>query len=174
VGRTTDPEDALFAAAVEGARPLAGRGRAAPARAAGRPQKISNQSAGLEIDPDGFVRAAGVSHRTARELGAGQPAPQATVDLHGETLASARERLERFLEASIGAGHRCVRVVTGKGQRSSGPERLRDEVPRWLATSFAPLLLAVAPAPPALGGVGAVLVLLRAPRRPDQPARGPR
>jgi DNA-nicking Smr family endonuclease len=59
--------------------------------------------------------------------------PDARIDLHGETLDSARQKLLRFLEIQHAQGNRLVLVITGKGSSESGRAgRLKREVPLWL------------------------------------------
>jgi len=41
--------------------------------------------------------------------------PEATFDLHGQTVLEAEQNAERFLRAQRGAGRRVVRLVTGRG-----------------------------------------------------------
>jgi DNA-nicking Smr family endonuclease len=53
----------------------------------------------------------------------------ARLDLHGLTAAQAERRVDSFLQAASRA-HRgqVVKIVTGKGSRSDGPEVMRDLV----------------------------------------------
>ncbi|HWM89032.1 MAG TPA: Smr/MutS family protein [Kofleriaceae bacterium] len=175
VRRDADEGGDLFREAVRDATPLADRHRvaassrpprsprsigASPAASAaeGRP---APRPAGLQIDGE-RGRAFGVSRKTMRELASGRPPTEATLDLHRHTAQSARERLTRFLTESRAAGLRAVLVITGKGERSQGPERLRDLVPGWFSGPLAPAILAFTPARAEHGGAGALYVLLRA------------
>jgi len=104
----------------------------------------------------------GLDKRSAQKLRRGQYSIDARLDLHGLTQAEAHARLRRFLVKSQDAGCRCVLVVTGKG--TAGPEAgvLRRELPRWLnQPDLRPLVLALEPALPRDGGLGAVYLLLR-------------
>lgn len=115
----------------------------------------------LTRDEDGSARAPGVNRAQVRALAAGEPRPTATLDLHRHTLATARLRLASFLAEARTGGHRAVLVITGRGRHSTGPDRLHEHVPVWLAGPLAGGLLAFTPAPPRLGGPGALILLLR-------------
>lgn len=61
----------------------------------------------------------------------------AELDLHGYTVAEAEARLERFLVTEAGRDPSVVvRVITGRGTRSSGPPVLqpavREALTGWL------------------------------------------
>ncbi|MCS6877188.1 MAG: Smr/MutS family protein [Geminicoccaceae bacterium] len=84
----------------------------------------------------------------------------ARLDLHGLTQEAAHAALTRFLPRAAEAGHRCVLVITGRGERSGGI--LRTAVPRWLAEPpLAEKVLGWAEAGRSHGGRGALYVLLR-------------
>jgi len=51
-----------------------------------------------------------------------------TLDLHGLTGEQARHAAERWLRAERAAGELAVRLITGRGRRSSGPPVLRSEI----------------------------------------------
>jgi DNA-nicking Smr family endonuclease len=105
----------------------------------------------------------GVLPATRRALRQGRLRPQATLDLHGCRAAEVPHRVEAFLHEARASGHRCVLLITGRGLRSgaAGPV-LRDLVVRLLTQArLARGALGVVSAPPALGGVGALVVLLR-------------
>lgn len=112
--------------------------------------------------------APGVDRRTAERLRRGEFTIDVTVDLHGHTLAEAHRTLALSIERAAVAGHRCVLVITGHGQRSAtGRGALREALPRWLNESaLRPGILAIAPAQPKHGGRGAFYVLLK--RRREQ------
>ncbi|HEX3848946.1 MAG TPA: Smr/MutS family protein [Steroidobacteraceae bacterium] len=82
------------------------------------------------------------------------------LDLHGHTESEARDRLAWFLAESRDAGHRCVRIVHGKGYRSGarGPV-LKSAVNAWLRRHLD--VIAFVSARPIDGGTGALYVLLR-------------
>jgi DNA-nicking Smr family endonuclease len=83
------------------------------------------------------------------------------LDLHGLNQAAARDHLADFLSYHRSAGHRCVRIVHGKGYRSGarGPI-LKIAVNTWLKRHAD--VMAFTSARAIDGGTGAVYVLLRA------------
>ena len=101
----------------------------------------------------------GVSRDIQRKLRRGKYAVQDEIDLHGLTVAEAREALGNFMTHALARRARCVRVVHGKGHRSGrrGPV-LKNAVNRWLRQWDA--VVAFCSAPPNDGGTGAVYVLL--------------
>jgi DNA-nicking Smr family endonuclease len=107
--------------------------------------------------------APGVDRRKLRELGAGLQPPEAVLDLHGMTAAQAVSAFVAFIARTRGEGRRRVLVVHGRGHRS-GPEGpvLRERlIEALLAQPLASAVLAAVTAPPALGGPGAAVLLLR-------------
>ena len=85
---------------------------------------------------------------------------QAQIDLHGLRRDEARDQLAAFVRGCTRRGQRCLRVVHGKGHGSPGREPvLKAKVQRWLGQSDA--VLAFTQASAALGGAGALIVLLR-------------
>lgn len=102
----------------------------------------------------------GVQHSVMRRLRRGQYSCQSELDLHGLFVATARQRLPRFLSEARARGCRCVRIVHGKGLRSGhrGPV-LRNKVAAWLRQRDE--VLAYCSARRVDGGTGAVYVLLR-------------
>lgn len=88
--------------------------------------------------------------------------PHATLDSHRLTRAVARRRLVAFLAEEVAHGSSSVLVVVGKGHHSvGGAGVLRMEIATWLTTgACARHVLAFETAPQALGGSGAVLVVL--------------
>lgn len=84
----------------------------------------------------------------------------AHLDLHGLNSDEARIALTQFIETSQTHGTRCVRIVHGKGYGSAdGQSVLKARVAQWLTQI--PAISAFASAPPAHGGRGALLVLIR-------------
>ncbi|MDF7774675.1 Smr/MutS family protein [Sphingomonas sp. AOB5] len=105
-----------------------------------------------------------------RRLSRGLVSPESSIDLHGYTLASAYDRLDRGLEAALGRGDRVLLLVTGKapGPESERPHKrgaIRAAVGDWLAASrFSDRIAAVRGAHPRHGGAGALYIVLRRPR----------
>jgi len=171
-------DDRSFEQAMRGATPLAAgeRGRrasplagpgsgAAPAR-----RRTTARAIGARDDEaDALAELAdlvseGGERATLKELRRGRYPIEADLDLHGHSRAEAVPRLERFIALSLDQGRRCVRVIHGRGLHSQGEEPvLREAVQRTLAGGGPDghAVLAFTLAPPAHGGDGATLVLLR-------------
>lgn len=101
-----------------------------------------------------------------RSLSRGKLAPQATLDLHGMTLAAAERAVARFLEQATARDCRLALVVTGKGFRREDGRvvegRIRAEFVGWLnRAENRARVRGVRPAHPRHGGTGAFYVLLR-------------
>lgn len=102
-----------------------------------------------------------------RRLARGISDPDATVDLHGHTLASAHAMLDHALARAIGRGDRLVLLVTGKpprpeSERPHARGAIRATVADWLVASrHADAIAAVRPAAPRHGGTGALYIVLR-------------
>ncbi|HMJ99891.1 MAG TPA: Smr/MutS family protein [Reyranella sp.] len=167
----------LFAAAMGDVKPLAGRKRAAakakppPALRATSPVRRGRVGEGelaalgtsapeLTLDDHNFDRD------TARALGRGKLVPQASLDLHGMTLAAAERAVANFLDAAVAQDLRIILIVTGKGARLEGGRvlggRIRAEFVGWLnRADNRSRVRGVRPAHPRHGGGGAFYVLLR-------------
>ena len=101
-----------------------------------------------------------VPPRVLQRLRRGQYAAQDELDLHHADAAQAEGLLRAFLNEAMQAGYGCVRVVHGKGLHSgSGVPVLKNLVDRLLRQRAD--VIAFHSAPPAQGGHGAVLVLLK-------------
>lgn len=114
----------------------------------------------LLLTDDGLsFRRPRVGPDVVTRLRRGQWAIQSQIDLHGLTREEAREALIDFVRQSVRRGHRCVRVVHGKGHGSPGRQPvLKGKVQRWLAQMTEVIAFAQASGPQ--GGAGALLVLL--------------
>ena len=115
----------------------------------------------LEVGEELSYLRDGYSPKLLRQLKRGQFSVQDDLDLHQMNAAAALASIATFLAEAKQHGWRCVRIVHGKGLRSraAGPVlkgltdrllRRRDDV------------IAFASARPAMGGTGAVVVLLKA------------
>lgn len=100
-----------------------------------------------------------ISPRMLRRLARGHYSVQDDLDLHHAPLRQAEDMLRRFLAESRENGLGCVRIVHGKGLHADGAPVLKNMVDRLLRQRAD--VLAFHSAPPAQGGTGAVLVLLR-------------
>ncbi len=123
----------------------------------------------LDTDETLSFRQRGVGPDVVRKLRNGAWSVQAECDLHGLRRDPARERLRDFIQHALQAGLRCVRVVHGKGLGSPGGESvLKQDTKAWLSRRAD--VVAWTHARAADGGHGALLVLLRSPRRTGTPA----
>ena len=177
--RITDEETAEFRLAMSGVRPLMDDRVAPSPRRPGRapkqrPLHTAVSDALMPDDPgptppglgerQEFFRD-GVQHRVRKRLARGQIRIDEELDLHGMRVDEARRALAGFLAEADRHGHRCVRVITGKGFGSaSGEPVLKAQVDRWLR--LRPQILAFCSAVPAGGGTGALYVLLSRSRSP--------
>ena len=93
--------------------------------------------------------------------------PDATLDLHGHTLASAHALLDHGLDRALARNARLLLLVTGKpprpeSERPHARGAIRAAVADWLAASrFADRIAAVRGAHPRHGGAGALYIVLR-------------
>lgn len=105
-----------------------------------------------------------------RRLTRGAVQPDAALDLHGHTLASAHALLDTGLDRAIAQGHRVLLVVTGKPPRAESERphargAIRAAIADWLAVSrHAGAIAAVRGAHPRHGGTGALYIVLRRSR----------
>ncbi|WP_343056902.1 Smr/MutS family protein [Sphingomonas xinjiangensis] len=105
-----------------------------------------------------------------RRLSRGLVAPETSIDLHGHSLASAYDRLDRGLDQAIRRGDRVLLLVTGKpprpeSERPHARGAIRAAVGDWLASSrHADQIAAVRGAHPRHGGAGALYIVLRRAR----------
>ena len=91
----------------------------------------------LETDEGLSFRRRHSGQDVVRRLRRGQWTIQAQIDLHGLRRDEARESLQAFLRLSRRLGHRCVRVVHGKGLGSPGKAPvLKSRVRAWLIQSW--------------------------------------
>jgi DNA-nicking Smr family endonuclease len=106
-------------------------------------------------------RRPGVRTQVLRRLRRGLFPIEDELDLHGLSQSAARDQLAEFIALNCEAGHRCVRIIHGKGYRSGarGPI-LKIAVDAWLRRHGD--VMAFTSARAIDGGTGAVYVLLHA------------
>jgi DNA-nicking Smr family endonuclease len=177
----------LFAKAMADVKPLRGK-KAAKAEAvpavtprlkAEEPSKPKERSlvplgmtkvAKPPPDPDLVADPRSFDREVDRALSRGKLTPDATLDLHGMTLATAERAVARFLEQAIAQDWKVALVVTGKGLRREDGRvpngrqggRIRAEFVGWLnRAENRARVHGVRPAHPRHGGTGAFYVLLR-------------
>jgi DNA-nicking Smr family endonuclease len=130
-----------------------GLGRTPPA-----PTRFELEEEGERIE--GWIP--GFDRRRLARLARGDLPPETTVDLHGSLEAEARRAVREALSGAWEADVRTVLIIHGRGLHSPEGPVLKRALPAWLAEPpVGPRVLAFASAPPALGGPGATLVLLR-------------
>lgn len=107
-------------------------------------------------------RRVDVDPREIRRLRRAEYAIDGTLDLHGMSLAEAREAVAAFVLKRSAEGDRVVAIIHGKGSHSPrGLGVLRGEIGAWLSGGRAARhVSAFATAPDDQGGTGALLVLL--------------
>ncbi len=105
----------------------------------------------------------GLQHSVMHKLRRGQYAIEAQLDLHGNTVPEARERVSAFIREMQAQDRRCVRIIHGKGKSSTGKlPVLKGKVNAWLRQKDE--VLGFCSARPSDGGTGAIYVLLRSAR----------
>jgi DNA-nicking Smr family endonuclease len=115
----------------------------------------------LEGGDEPSWRRDGLSKAWLRDLRRGRWVTQEKLDLHGMNRNEARNAVVTFLRECRNHGHRCVRIVHGKGLSSPGREPvLKKLVLGWLTQRSE--VLAFCQARSVEGGAGAVVVLLAA------------
>jgi DNA-nicking Smr family endonuclease len=174
-------DDDDFRKAVAGVRPLKAPRRAAPFRLPAPPipvQSLKDERAALiesierPVTPEEALETGeelvylreGLSRLVLRRLRRGHWVVQAEIDLHGMNRHEAAIGIAEFLLAAAQRGQRCVRIIHGKGYGSKNREPvLKAKIRNWLMPRDE--VLAFCQAPPHEGGSGALLVLLKPPRR---------
>lgn len=118
------------------------------------------EPADLETGEELYYRRDGVQQAVLRKLRRGQFQVGGILDLHGMTVAVARETLATFLHRARRDSLSCVRIIHGKGNRSRhrGPI-LKQKLNHWLRQRDE--VLAFCSARLMDGGTGALYVLLR-------------
>ena len=186
VSSGADTEEA-FVRAMRGVKPLANRDQKRaqparpPARAAGAAPPDPDAEAYEQLSKfvtgeipfdiadtdeyiEGFVE--GFDRRVLRKLRRGEFSVQGHLDLHTMSRKEARAAVEKFVNDSLVAGHRCVLIVHGRGHHS--PDQipvLKNVLRAWLSRGrIGRAVLAFASARPVDGGAGALYVLLRRTR----------
>ncbi len=106
-------------------------------------------------------RRDGVQNRVMKKLRSGYYSVQDEVDLHGLTVAQAREALTEFAARVIDKQQSCcVRIIHGKGRKTATDSPvLKPFVSSWLRQRRH--VMAFCSCKPAHGGTGAVYVLFR-------------
>ncbi len=101
----------------------------------------------------------GVQASVLKKLRRGQYRVQAEIDLHGLTVAEAKQALREFLADALDRRFRCVRIIHGKGLRSGHRGPVLKGVVSSVLRRVGPVVAYVS-ARQVDGGTGAVYVLL--------------
>lgn len=162
-------EQALFLEAVAGVKPLQTRDRVNVPPAPPSPVRVVELPPEVKLSVDGdshryAARGPGVSHAQIADLRSGKVRADATLDLHGHTVAPALQQLRHFMIESRRLARRCVLVVHGKGTHSEHGAPLREAVLQELLGPLSGFVHALASAAPSDGGDGATCVMLRSGR----------
>lgn len=178
--RLAPEEAALWQRVIESVKPIAGR-KAAPKPVAApvavtptaiaKPvvKKIKLAPPPAPPPPRSAQSANTLDGSWDRQLSRGLVSPESAIDLHGHSLASAYDRLDRGLEQAIAQGDRVLLLVTGKpprpeSERPHARGAIRAAVGDWLASSrHSGRIAAVRGAHPRHGGSGALYIVLRRP-----------
>ncbi|WP_157220580.1 Smr/MutS family protein [Flavisphingomonas formosensis] len=182
-GRQLDPEEAmLWRRVIATVRPIEGNRSMHPSLPAAETPSAKTERATKPAPVSSPARRGEPASRPSpgetldggwdRRLRRGIVEPDATIDLHGHTLASAHAALDAGIARTLARGGRLILLVTGKPrpQQSEGPRRgaIRAAVGDWLAASrHVADIAAVRGAHPRHGGTGALYIVLR---RRDRPA----
>lgn len=109
----------------------------------------------------------------AERLHRGDFSIQDHIDLHGMSVAQAKDAFESFLNNALMTDKRAVLIIHGRGLSSPGEPVLKNKVSDWLTRShWRKWIIAFTSAQSYDGGTGATYVLLR--RRPAPFKRKPR
>ena len=100
-----------------------------------------------------------------RRLSRGSLRPDRVLDLHGHSLDTAWQAIDRGLDQAIANGERLVLLITGHQRKGDPPlprGRIRAAVDGWLAaSSHASSIAAIRPAHRSHGGGGSLYIVLR-------------
>jgi DNA-nicking Smr family endonuclease len=96
-----------------------------------------------------------------RILHEGKFSVQDCLDLHGFCVEEAENAVGHFLKESRLKGHRCIKIIHGRGLRSPNGPLLKQAVIRWLSGRHRKNIVAFVTARQCDGGLGALYVLLR-------------
>ena len=114
----------------------------------------------VSSDENLFFARPGIQQRKLQQLRRGKLAVGAELDMHGMTVAIARNELVQFISSCREQHIRCVRIIHGKGYSPNGSAPiLKNRINNWLRQHHD--VLAFSSTPGNDGGAGALYVLLR-------------
>ncbi len=118
----------------------------------------------LETGDELYFKRGGVQDRLFLKLKRGQLKIEYELDLHGMTVATAKQALCHFFAKAKASNWRCIRIIHGKGRGSMhGIPVLKAKLNHWLRQRDE--ILAFCSARPIDGGTGAMYVLIKRNRR---------
>ncbi|MCU7799820.1 MAG: Smr/MutS family protein [gamma proteobacterium symbiont of Lucinoma myriamae] len=123
---------------------------------------ISDEWQNTEVSGEEFIFFArpGLQLKTQKQLRQGKIIIDDHLDLHGLSIDEARETLLEFINFAQKQQIRCIRLVHGKGYRSSAQKPvLKNKVNSWLRQH--PEILAFSSAQPKDGGNGALYIIIK-------------
>ena len=120
---------------------------------------LKDKDAATGMQDDSSHRKDGVQKRIIQKLKRGQFRINHELDLHHMNLETAQAALLDFIASTPRGKLECVRIIHGKGLRSTNGPRLK--LMTWQLLRDHPQVLAFTTCKPAKGGSGAVEVLLK-------------
>ena len=124
---------------------------------------VSGQRAMHLPDTQEYVEWINQDYRGAvtRKLHEGKFSVQDYLDLHGLCVEEAENAVGHFLKESRMKGHRCIKIIHGRGLRSPKGPVLKDALIKWLSGRHRKNIICFVTARQCDGGLGALYVLLR-------------
>jgi len=95
------------------------------------------------------------------KLHEGKFSVQDYLDLHGLCVEEAQNEVRQFMKESLIKGHRCIKIIHGRGLRSPKGPVLKEALVKWLSGKYRKNIIAFVTARQCDGGLGALYVLLR-------------
>ncbi|HEU5281934.1 MAG TPA: Smr/MutS family protein [Gammaproteobacteria bacterium] len=117
-----------------------------------------DKEATLERETLITVKHSSISNKILRNLAKGQYNVEASLDMHGMTVAVAEREVDAFLKACLQRKLQVVLLIHGKGTHQQKPI-LKNKLYQWL--SQVDDILAFCSAAPSQGHRGALVVLLK-------------
>ncbi len=96
-----------------------------------------------------------------KKLHEGKYSVQDCLDLHGIIVEEAATELERFFRESLRKRYQCIKIIHGRGLRSTNGPVLKKAVIQWLLSRYRKHIVAFVTARQCDGGLGALYILLQ-------------
>lgn len=125
-------DDDIWQAYTDKLKPLKGRERVRVADAKKLPKTRDIIISKKEDIPSIAVKPQPLPPKRVRQLKRHEIAIEASIDLHGMTLANAHKAFLSFIKKAITNELHCIEIVTGKGDPLQGTGKIRREVPLWM------------------------------------------